>query len=476
MRMTSTVLKICRLACGALLGLAAFGAALAVPVQQLTVGLYPWVPRMDQFQTALQAEWSKVQPQVQLNFLSDAQWDGGYDFDPPAQADVYVFDAMYFDHFLQQNWLEPLQASEVAHLDDFMPYAREGVKVGELYYAIPQLGCASLLFYDRSDTQMANAATLSQLKGVLNQCSYTSQIPPDRRGLMVDMSGGTTDAALYLDTAHSLTGQYPFPLPMSEAEMNQAAVDNLRKILSIGSVRNAAQPSFAQPYQFAHWFSNGWGRAYVGYSESMSQLSEQARRRVAFKIMPFSDNVNSRPAFYADVIAVNPTVHQRGTRELAVQLANVMASTATMMQSLGPQGGLPPQYLMPTRHSIMSQLSRDYPLYRRMQSLIDTSDPIMFKLDPRSRDWLTAMKDTIKASVLSNPVCGCDYPALQPIANNSAAASICTATCTPHGGWNGQWTNQFPAAQDGSVCGCNSCAAVLEEASALRAPAVNGKK
>lgn len=449
----------------AVAGICAVGAALADPTQ-LTVALYPYVPRVDQFQAAIQSDWQLAHPNIQLNFIDSSQWDGGYDFDPPATADVYVFDAMYFDYFKQQNWLEPMAAAEINNISDFIPYALDGVKVGQQYYAIPQLGCASLLFYKKNDAPVANASTLTQLKGALNQCTYTSQIPPDRRGLMTDMSGGTTDAALYLDAAHSVTGQYPYPLPQDASELNQTAIQNLKKVLNIGSYRNSTTPP-AGAYDFATWYSNGWGRAYVGYSESLSQMTAQARNHVGFKIMPFSDNPQARPSFYADVIAVNTTVNQRGTRALAVELANLMASTSTMIKSIGPSNSLPPQYLMATRPSIFTALGQNYSLYTELYNLTTSSNPVMFKLNENSRQWLEDMKGTIKTTVLSNPVCGCDYQAVQTIQNNAAAPAICNNTCSSHGGWSGQWTNQYPAAQSGSVCGCNSCPA-QPESSLLR--------
>lgn len=439
--------------------IAACSATGALAETQLTVALYPFVPRMDQFSAAIESDWQQIHPDVPLNFLDSSQWDGGYDINPPANADVYVFDAMYFEFFRQQNWLEPMAANEINQINDFIPYALGGVTVGQEYYGIPQLGCASLLFYKNSDTAIANASTLTQLKNALGgQCTYTSQIPPDRRGLMTDMSGGTTDAALYIDAAHTITGQYPYPLPQSPAELNPTAVQNLKTVLNIGSYWNSTIPP-AGPYDFATWYSQRWGRAYVGYSESMSQMTEQAREKVAFKVMPFSDNPQARPSFYADIIGVNTTVHQRGTRALAVELANLMASAATMIKSIGPTGKLPPQYLMATRPSIFAALGQNYPLYTKMYSLTTSSNPVMLKLNANSRQWLVDMKGAIKTVILSNPVCGCDYPAVQHIPNNAAASAICTATCSSYGGWSGQWTNDFPAAQSGSVCGCNSCPA-----------------
>ncbi|NEO16166.1 MAG: hypothetical protein F6K59_28590 [Moorea sp. SIO3F7] len=46
---------------------------------------------------------------------------------------------------------------------------------------------------------------------------------------------------------------------------------------------------------------------------------------------------------------------------------------------------------------------------------------------------------------------------IKTIINNTYAPEICGNTCAHHGGWNGQWTNAYPAAQKKSVCGCNPC-------------------
>ena len=435
-----------------------FGLGGASSATELTVALYPYVPRPEQFKTAITAAWAQVEPDIPLTFIPSADWDGGYSKKPPSEADVYVFDAMFFDYFRSQNWLEPI--NEIDHLDDFVEYAIEGVKVDDEYYAIPQLGCANILFYQKQDTAIANATNLGELNRTLGSCSYTSEIPPDRRGLMLDMAGGTTNAALYLDTAHSLTGEYPFPLPFNESQLNAQAIDNMQELLAMASYENATDPDNSiKSYDRADWFSNGWGRALIGYTEGMSNMSEETRQNIGFKVMPLSNQDESYPGvFYADVIGINPTTNQRGTRDLAVELANTMAASATMVASIGAdENHSYPQYLMATRPSIFQTLEESFPLYQKMFSLITDNDPIMFKLNEESRDWLKAMKGTIRSEARENYTCGCDYTATANIPNNSAAPLICGATCNDHGGWNGQWTNAYPAAQQTSVCGCKTC-------------------
>ncbi|KVE38675.1 thiamine pyridinylase [Burkholderia sp. BDU5] len=426
-------------------------------VQQLTVALYPWVPRVDQFKSAIETEWKKVQPAVALQFMSTEEWDGGYRNNPPANADVYVYDAIFFDYFRSQNWLEPLAANEILNIGDFLPYAIDGVKAGDRYYSIPQLGCANVLFYRKDDAALAAATTLTQVHGALKQCTFTSEIPPDKRGLMIDMSGRTTNAALYLDAAHSRTGAYPLPLPWSANDLNGEAVASLRSLMAMSSWLNATAELPGQ-YDRSTWFSDGEGRAVIGYSESMSAMSEAARQNLDFKFLPLSDEPQP-PLFYADVIGVNTTTHARGTRALAVQLANVIAASSTMVQSVGPDQSGVPQYLFSARRSVLQTLAQRYPLYRKMVALLDAREPVMFKIDAQSRNWLASMSGPIAQRACTGYPCGCDVDTALPIADYRGAQAVCPTVCATQGGWNGQWTNQSPAAPAGaSACGCNACA------------------
>ncbi|NEO55809.1 MAG: thiamine pyridinylase [Okeania sp. SIO3B5] len=434
---------------------------------ELKVGLYPYVPRIEQFETAIKTAWEKVEPDISLKFLSAKQWDGGYYIKEPLKtgADVYVFDAIFFDHFKDKGWLLAMSASEISDdsIDDFVDYAIEGVKDGNSYYAIPQLGCANILFYRKTDTKLANATNLKKINQALGQCTYTSDIPPDKRGLMLDMSGGTTNATLYLDTVHSINGKYPFPLPQDESQLNFDAVNNMRDLLGMASYENAtdSQPPEKSSYQRAKWFSDGYGSALIGYTEAMSAMSQETRNNIDFKVMPLSEKDENYPAvFYADVIAVNPNTKHPNE---AVKLAKIMASKETMVASIGKDDNYDyPQYLMANRDSVFEKLKDQDPLYNKMQNLIDENDPIMFKLNENSRDWLSSMKDTIKFEAREGYSCGCDRNAVEQISYNDDAPGICKKTCADYGGWNGQWTNDTPAApKDTSVCGCNACCLLL---------------
>lgn len=347
-----------------------------------------------------------------------------------------------------------MQPSEVDHFDDFLAYAATGVKSGGLIYAIPQLGCGSILFYEKSDSALANATTLSGVVSALGRCMYYGETPANKTGLMLDLSGGTTNATTYVESTHERLDRYPVPLPQNPSQVDKNSIADAQRALAASSFKNAYYTG-ANDYQRAAWFDAGLGRAYIGFTESMSQLSAPRLAQIAFKPMPWSDNPrgNQSPLFYSDVIGIHPATVGRGTRAYAVKLANLMASTDVMVASIGPYDAKGPQYLMPVRHSVFKTLSADDATYKAMYSMVNATTPILFNLGAESKGWLSAMKSNIVNMIKANPACYTDVQA-GPIASNVAAQTICPKTCSSHGGWSGQWTTTVPGVM--SVCGCNT--------------------
>ena len=442
-------------------------APIARAADSLTVGLYPWVPRLQQFQDAISTQWAKVQPDVSLHFLTSDEWDGGYHMNPPTNADVYVMDAMFLNYFNSIGSVDLLRDDEVLNKQDFFEYAIDGVKnPSGGYLAVPMLGCANVLFYHEDDGAVASAQTISALKQTLKTCTFTSMVPPGPRGLMIDMQGASTAACRYIESEAGIQGTWPINLPET---IDPTAMGFLRTMMDMTSFYNATKAG-DNTYNRGTWYSEGYGRVFVGYTETFSAMSAQTRATTKIKPFPASDNVDAPTMFYSDLIAINPTSISRGTRDLAVQLANVIADAQTITASIGPGDGKDyPQYLMPVRPSVFDTLSKTYPKYQEMKEMVENSNATLFSLDSNSRDWFDAMQDKILAGTRADYACGCDIEAAYPIPDNARAGAICSQTCAPHGGWNGQWTNQYPAAQNGSVCGCNTCPPSVEQEMTPRA-------
>lgn len=423
--------------------------------KSLRVALYPYVPRLDQFKKVIAAEWQKVQPDVSIEWVDG--WYGGYSNNPQASYDVYVFDAIFLDYFKSQNWLFGLQKSQVSEFDDLLDYAATGIVENNLVYAMPQLGCGSILFYHKTDAALAKANNLQAVTSAIGSCVFYGETPKKNVGLMLDFSGGTTNACNYIESVHERLNQFPVSLPRNPGEVDQTAISYLQSALASSSFMNALYEGDAA-YQRADWFNQGIGRAYVGFTESMSELDPPQLNNIAMKPMPWSDNAagNQTPLFYADLVGIHPATQSRGNTTLAIALTNLITSTDVIVKCFGADGSNGPQYLMPVRHTVFQQLGEDFPIYKQMYTMVTGVQPILFNLGKDSRAWLQSMKSNIKSMVLADPQCYCDIEA-GPIWSNSDAQQECPDVCQDYGGWNGQWTTTLPGQM--SVCECD-CGAV----------------
>ena len=362
----------------------------------LTVAIYPYVPRPDQFKITIESAWSKVEPDVPLKFVD---WDC-YSTDPPEMLEVFVFDAIFLSYFQEKGYLAAIEPEEVKNADDFLAYALEGSKVSGTQYGIPQLGCASILFYRQKDRQMEKAETLSEVIQAVGECTYTTEIPPEGTGLMVDLSGGTTSACYYLEAVEDIYNKYTDspPLPPDTARINNWGIKNVQQLLRMASVKQAEYYNEENAYQRGTWFGQGLGRAMIGFTESMSAMGEEALETIAFKLMPLSDSTGVS-LFYSDIIGINASVGKSKKGRLALKLANLMASSDVLVDCFGPTAKYNPQYLMPVRRSVFKALGEKFPLYEKMYRMVVESDPHLFRIGPDSREWLKALKGTIKKEI-----------------------------------------------------------------------------
>ncbi|MEO1337374.1 MAG: thiamine pyridinylase [Myxococcota bacterium] len=337
----------------------------------LRVGLYNYVPRPDQVREAIAKAWAAKHPNVVLQFVGSDEWDGGYGTDPAkSRLDVFVFDAIYLGDWVEAGVIAPLARSDIPHEQDLLPYvAQDLVTPDDAYLGIPMYGCASLLFYRRGDAPLAAATTLDAVTTALGRCTYTRQWPSERRGLMIDLAGGTTNACLYVDAEARQSGQWPSALPTA---INPATVSSLRTLLSLSSYHNATLTP-KKGYGRAAKFGAGLGRAVVGYTEAMSAMG-QGLSDVEFKILPLGGDASTPPLFYADIAAVwSGSAH----KALATELVALMTSTEVIVSATGATADQGPQYLMPARKSVFSALKDKFPIYGRMQKMVDDAQRVV---------------------------------------------------------------------------------------------------
>lgn len=369
----------------------------------LRVGLYPWVPRLDQFKEVVAAAWKAQEPNIFLEFVD---WDGGYKHDPSKDMDVFVFDAIFLAYFQESNFLSPIKDNEVQGLGDFVNYAIEGARIKGQLYGIPQIGCTNVLFYRKSDEALAKAKNLPDIFQTIGPCPFQGEIPPENIGMMVDLSGGSTSACLYVDAVQDLNGFYlPHPHLPPAAETDERAIKNLQLILRMAN-KEHANWSPKEAYHRAALFGQGKGRALIGFTEFMSAMGSNLDK-IAFKLISFGDKENV-PLFYTDIVGINATSVARGNRLYALKLANLLASANVMVAISKPSmDGESPQYLMPVRESVFKELGKKYPIYNAMHTLLirEKMEPRMFTMGPDSRAWIEANKSAIQKAIFNTKVC-----------------------------------------------------------------------
>jgi len=367
----------------------------------LEVGLYPYVPRLEQFKKVILEQWKHKYPNVKLNF--NAEWSGGYD-NEPTNLDVFVFDAAYLDDYVNKGYLLQLAQNEIDDFNDLLPYAKDGVKsdTTDSYYGIPQIGCGTLLFYRKNDLALKKANTLSQITNTLGQCTYKTEIPPQGVGLMMDFSSGTTNGDFYLEATQDIFGKYttnPPKAPRTEL-LDPWPMNNISLLRQTTSIKHAKSSELNR----AELFSKGYGRAYVGYSESMSSLDQKTRDEIEFKYLPFSDN-NNVHLFYSDIAGVNTKVDKK-MKFYAIELVNLLTSTKTFVNATKATENNPvAQYLLPVRYKTFEALSKDYPLYTKLLKLVKDNDPKLFRLGVGANDWLAKNKSSITEQIFGLNQC-----------------------------------------------------------------------
>ncbi|WP_434305001.1 thiamine pyridinylase [Clostridium botulinum] len=360
--------------------------------QTLNVALYEYVPDPIRFKKAVETEWNKKEPNIKLNFVD---WDC-YSEDPPKDLDVFVFDAIYLSHFVKEGYLSEIPEKDIKNKEDILPFAMKGCTMKGSAYAIPQIICTNLLFSRKGDSDIQKVNSVYDLNDKLGKNTSEDIIPPNNKGLLIDMSGGTSKACMYLDSLIDTTQEYTeFNSLPNLNELNKDAIDSLGLLQSMAGKNQANYwPEDNDSYIRAKWFINGKGRAYIGYTEAMSQMKEFADD-IDFKTISLSKNSNI-PIFYGDVVGINSSITNSYKKEKAIELANIITDKNTMVKAVSPdENNKYPQYLLPARRSVYNNLENKYPIYGRLYKIADNPNNRLFRTGPEIRIWLKEAKNII---------------------------------------------------------------------------------
>jgi len=432
----------------------------------IAAALYPYVPDTESFSSAICSAWTASGQSEKLYLIADDNvWDGGYSSNPvytngsgtQVPIDVFVYDAMYLEYWKTQT--TPVPASFISDQSDFVSYALSALTQNDgSMLALPMLGCTNIMFYRDGDSGMGSVTTLSDFLSVNPAGVYISPVPFDETGAMMNMAGKTTIAVDYMVKGFLDTGAWPSMDPL-----DQTIIQPMAKIAETASYYNAltgaipSLPGVEDQYVRAGYFSGGYGRTSIGFSESMSQMSEATRSQLKLKAFPWSGSAAPN-MFYADVVGVNSnSSFLGGGGTLPFTLANLMTQQPVVQNAIAPASG-DLSYLFPARTSVLNALSAEDPLYTQMAAVLNGKTSVLVNMPTTDRDAFHSFGATVEAAVTSAFSGHCDKESTVFPGSNAEAPAICTPLCADSGGWIGSWTNESPPAWPGyAACGCAQC-------------------
>lgn len=377
----------------------------------LRISLFPFVPNPKLIEDTVTRYWKARHPDIPLQFVYRKEFDS-YAQDPPDDLDVFEFDAIGLEYFVRNNFVTPLSLREIHEAEDILDFAWKGAMVDGRVYGVPRLACTYVLIYRKQDKAMADAVGLQGLYAVLGDGPKTlpkeqkDPIPEDGKGLLIDLSGGTDCACLYLDAFADISGKYTVrPKLPTALDLDTGGLNDLKLLARMaGKPQALFQEPYAEPPapppppKRPAWFGMGKGRAFVGYSERLYFIPQEKHADLRVRDLPMAD-ANRVNTLFVDMLGVNANL--RGERrKLAIELANICAAKATMLDCLMPAGDKPSQYLLPVRRSVLHDkaLRAKAPLYGELAALLDArTNPRAFRIGPEYRDWLNLNKRLIQS-------------------------------------------------------------------------------
>lgn len=371
-------------------------ASSPAPKRVLTVSLYPIIPAAAGAYAKIEAAFERANPLIDLQIKLDpdnyyrqkSATSGGILDD---KSDVYELDSVFLTDFLAAG-----KISKDRPFDDLspvlVPVARSAATLDGHLLGVPHWVCGNFLIYRKGDTAIESARTLSQLEAALAAASDND------RWIIVDMKGKSTLGEMYLDAAMDRSGNARDALSrVSAAPVDADLLADLERLVELDPPhfgRDEGFHAYSQGF-YAQQFAQRWGRALVGYSESLYDVLDFSARYcrrdqkcltqddIAVAEWP-ADDGGSHPIAWVDILVMGTSVDGDPVkRRDAETFIRFLAQRETYKSILIPDDQQAPRYLLPARDDIYSdkdllKSAELYPLFRaRIANATPVTGPLL---------------------------------------------------------------------------------------------------
>ena len=333
----------------------------------ISVAIYPYVSNMQLFQKLLTEMWAEMEPEIALEFIDWNCYSDPY----PNNIDVITYDALFMEHLIDSQYIQPLDIELVDSLDDVIPFAMEGARYNDNLYGLPFLVCSSFLIHRADDEAMGQVQNFAELCKELE--ARKKKDPTD--GLQV----GYADEVpfFYLDALIDYTETYT----TFEEGPNMTPPDEnvMKRLLEI----KALMAETLEGEDFRASFAQNQGSACYAYSEALYDMGDMVDE-LTIRPISFFEGENIQ-MFYADLASLCSHVTDPVEKKYCMKLINLIASEEFLSQLSFASGEV--QYMLPAREQVYLNAMEKYPIYKVLHQLATNENNKIFRFGTQIFDY-----------------------------------------------------------------------------------------
>ena len=336
----------------ALLSLLVLGVLiLCRPHITVTYSLYPYLPDVDYYREILEEEWDKLHPDVDLVYSDyDCYYDGA-----PEGIDVIMFDSLIEQGMISNGYLRPVDQQDMNEPEGFFEFTMMPAQGQSTLYGVPVLICADFLIYDRNDPVLASADS------------------------MMDIAAGGEDLLIRFNAACEAIYRLDAAADISQdASVTQSAkaITGVDTGESLDAIRETliSKYKYENNYELARLYDEGKADGLIGYSENLTAIDDRLDD-TGIKLISLSDTGNIA-LYFCDMAGISAEVSE-GKTDICMDLANLMADPSVLERLTVMDGK--PQYLLPARRTVYDTIKDEYPLYGKLQEMIESGNAAIFR-------------------------------------------------------------------------------------------------
>ncbi len=321
------------------------------PHVTVTYSLYPYLPDVDYYRAIIEEEWDQIHPDVDLVYSDyNCYYDGA-----PEGIDVIMYDSLLEQSMISDGYLRPVEQQDIDGKEGFFEFTMIPAQGQSTLYGVPVLLCADFLIYDRNDPVLASADSVTD-------------IAVSGEDLLIRYNAAS-EAIYRLDAAADISQD-------ASVIRKESAFGRIDTGESIGAIEEVLISKYVSEsnYELARLYDEGITDGLLGYSENLTAIDNRFDD-TGIKLISFS-NTDNIPLFFCDMAGISAKASENKT-DLCMDLVNLMADPSVLERLTVKDGE--PQYLLPARRTSYDTIKEKYPLYGKLQEMIESGDAVIFR-------------------------------------------------------------------------------------------------